>query len=255
LALKNFSKAAETYKELESNLVTFTATDFRKYGQASFLSKDTLNAITKFKKAIEMDRENNCNLMFSVGTLLSSMKDYAGSTEILKLRMETATCQDSVNTKALYVIGTNFLFSNAPDSAIVYLEKNSKLDPRNIFADIYIGDALIQTAKIKEGIEKYKSVLAKHAGDSSLNKNGVIQTFAKLSNYYLDQKNYVELNKIAKQWTDVYPDNAFGFLYLAVSYQGQGDKENACRNYGKVLKLDPNNGTAKKNRDLMGCGQ
>lgn len=254
LATKNYEMANKTYQELASSM-EFTSTDYRKYGQAAFFVKDTLNAIANFKKAIDMDKDNNCALMFSVGTLLSSMKDYEGSIQMLKLRLETAACQDSTNIKANYVIGTNYLFSSKPDSAIIYLDKAISMDPKNIFAEIYLGDALIQLTKVKEGVEKYKNVLSKFEGDPSLNPNGIIQAFAKLSNYYLDQKNYTELNKVAKRWTDTYPDNSFGFLYLAVSYQGQGDKENACRNYSKVLKLDPNNTTAKKNRELMGCGQ
>ncbi len=117
-----------------------------------------------------MDKENSCALMFSVGNLLSSMKDYEGSINMMKMRLETASCQDSINNKVLYVIGTNFLFSSKPDSAIVYLERAIAADSRNVFAEVYLGDALIQTNKTKEAVDKYKAVISKYEGDPTLIK-------------------------------------------------------------------------------------
>lgn len=255
LAVKNYTKAKETYQELETNSTKFSSIDYRKYGQSCFLSGDTLSAIKNFRKAIDMDKENNCNLMYFLGTLLSSQKNYAASNEILLMRLNTGTCQDSLNSKVYYIIGSNFIFSNQADSSITYLEKSLELDPKNMFAEIYLGDAYIQIKNEKLGLDKYKSVIAKEEADPTLNRNALLQAFAKLSNYYLDKKNYQELNKNSKRWSELFPENAFSFLYLAVSYQGMNDKENACKNYSKVLKIDPNNSTAKKNRELLSCGQ
>jgi Tfp pilus assembly protein PilF len=50
------------------------------------------------------------------------------------------------------------------------------------------------------------------------------------------------------------PDkNEYAHLYLAVAYQGLGDQSNACKHYNEVLKINPNNQTARDNRKSLGC--
>ncbi|OGU56881.1 MAG: hypothetical protein A2X64_02510 [Ignavibacteria bacterium GWF2_33_9] len=252
LAVKNYPLAMDTYRKLEVS-TDFTAEDHRKFGQAAFFAADTVEAINQFKKAIDMDKDNSCGLMYSIGNLLSYRKDYEASTNMLKLRLETAACQDSLNSKVLYVIGTNYLFSSQPDSAAYYFQQSIALDSINVFAIVYLGDALIQLSNVKEGVDQYKRVLTLYASYPSINQNAVIQAYAKIANYHLDKKDYNELNRVAKKWTEAFPDNSFAFLYLAVSYQGMGDKDNSCKYYKRVLQLDPGNATAKSNMKLMDC--
>lgn len=253
ISLKQFNKAKQVYLDLDKASYKYDAVDYRKYGQAAFFSGDTTDAINYWKKAIEMDTEGNCILMYFLGTVLNSVKMYEESSNILKLRLNTNGCSDENDSKVYYIIGQNFIFSNQPDSAIVYLEKSIEIDPNNIFAVVYLGDAYIQMKNPKKGMDFYRTVITKFDSDSTVNKNAVIQAYAKLSNLILENKNYAELNKIAKRWSDLFPDNLYANLYCAVSYQGMNDGDNACKYYGRVLKIDPSNKTAKQNRDVIGC--
>lgn len=253
---KNYTEAKKIFAELEANNYNFDAADLRKFGQALFFSGDTTLAIQYWNKSIDMDKEHNCALMYVLGTIQSAMKQYDESNKVLKLRLETEACKDEPNLpKVYYTIGQNFLFNNQPDSAITYLTKAYEMEPKNIFTLLFLGDAYTQMKDMVKGKEYYQQVVTLYKADTTLNQQAVIQAFAKQANTILENKNYNELNKLGKQWVELLPDDVFGYLYYAVSFQGMNDGDNACIYYGKVLKLDPNNATAKKNRELIGCGK
>lgn len=253
ISLKEYAKAKQAFIDLDKVSYQYDAVDYRKYGQAAFFTGDTTNAIKYWKKSIEMDSEGNCVLMYFLGTVLNAIKEYDESTKVLKLRLNTTTCSDENDSKIYYIIGQNFIFNGQVDSAVVYLGKSIELDPNNMFALVYLGDAYIQMKNQKKGMEQYRIVISKYDTDNSINQSAVVQAYAKLSNLLLDSKNYSELNKITKRWVELFPDNMFANLYCAVSYQGLNDSENACKYYSRVLKLDPNNKTARQNRELIGC--
>lgn len=253
ISLKEYNKAKQAYLDLDKSNYKYDAVDYRKYGQAAFFSGDTTSAINYWKKSIDLDKEGNCVLMYFLGTVLNSIKIYDESSNILKLRLNTQSCSDDNDSKIYYIIGQNFIFSNQPDSAIIYLEKSLEIDPNNMFAIVYLGDAYIQMKNQKKGMDYYRMVITKYDSDNTINQSAVIQAYAKLSNLILESKNYAELNKVTKRWSDLFPDNLFANLYCAVSYQGLNDGDNACKYYGRVLKIDPNNKTAKQNRDVIGC--
>lgn len=253
ISTKNYSKAKNIYYELSDMNYKFDAVDYRKFGQSAFFTGDTTKAIEYWRKSISMDTEGNCVLMYFLGTVLNSMKRYAESTEILNLRLDTKSCSDENDSKVYYMIGQNYLFDNNAEQAITYLEKSLELDPNNMFALVFLGDAYIQMKNQKKGMDYYRMVINKYDSDNTINANAVTQAYAKLSNIILESKNYAELNKISKRWAELFPDNLFANLYCAVSYQGLNDGENACKYYARVLKIDPNNKTARQNRDIIGC--
>ena len=43
------------------------------------------------------------------------------------------------------------------------------------------------------------------------------------------------------------------YLFMAIGYHGQNDKDNACKNYKETLKKNPNNPVAKRNVGSLGC--
>ena len=253
MSSKMFDKAIITYTDLQNSGVELSSVDYRRWGQADFSVHDTLSAINHWMRAIELDRDNNCYLMFVVGTIMSNIQDYSGSIQLLQERLNVPACNDSLNSKVYYIIGSNFIFSEKPDSAIFYLQKAIELDSTNYFAEVYLGDAYMQIKNTKAAVGQYLDVIERGEKDSTVNQSALFQAFAKYCNVLLDQKNYNELNKYGKKWVDIMPDNSFANLFLAVSYQGLGDKDNACKYYTRVIKLDPSNSSARKNKELIGC--
>ena len=250
---KDFPKASATYNDLLNAGTELTTLDYQRWGQADFSSGDTVNALNRWKKAIDIDREGNCYLMFLVSTLMTNMKDYASSNAMLYQRLATPACNDSLNPKVYYIMGTNYIFSEQPDSAIVYLEKAVASDSTNYFAVVYLGDAYMQVKNSKAANSKYLEVITKGEKDATVNRSAVFQAFAKYCNVLLMEKNFGELNRYARRWVDLMPDNALSNLFAAVSYQGLNDKDNACKYYNRVLKIDPSNKDARSNKEIIGC--
>ncbi|HPD33248.1 MAG TPA: tetratricopeptide repeat protein [Candidatus Kapabacteria bacterium] len=250
---RNFARASEVYQDLFNSGVELTTIDYQRWGQADFSKGDTLSALNHWKKAIDIDKEGNCYLMFLVSTLMTNMKDYTGSNQMLYQRLSIPSCNDSLNAKVYYIIGTNYIFSNQPDSAIIYLQKAVETDPKNYFAIVYLGDAYMQIKNQKLAMSKYLEVIEKGEQDSTVNRSAVFQAFARYCNVLLMDKNFAELNKYSRRWVDLMPDNSLANLFTAVSYQGLNDKDNACKYYNRVLRIDPGNKDARSNKEIIGC--
>lgn len=250
---KDFPNASATYQDLLNAGEELTTLDYQRWGQANFSSGDTLAALDNWNKAINLDKEGNCYLMFLVSTVMTNMKDYAGSNAMLYQRLAIPACNDSLNPKVYYIIGTNYIFSDQPDSAIVYLEKAVAADSTNYFAMVYLGDAYMQVKDSKAATSKYLEVISRGEKDLNVTRSAVIQAFAKYCNVLLVGKNYSELNRYARRWVDLMPDNALANLFVAVSYQGLNDKDNACKYYNRVLRIDPSNQDARNNKEIIGC--
>jgi Flp pilus assembly protein TadD len=62
----------------------------------------------------------------------------------------------------------------------------------------------------------------------------------------LAQKNYTESLNVFRLNTFIYPDNAGTFDSLGEAYMATGDKEEAKKNYERVLQLKPGDENAKK---------
>jgi Tfp pilus assembly protein PilF len=92
----------------------------------------------------------------------------------------------SLNPKVYYIKGTNYIFSNQPDSAIVYLQKAIETDPKNYFAIVYLGDAYMQIKNQKTAMSKYLEVIEKGEQDSTVSQSAVFQAFAKYCNVVTD---------------------------------------------------------------------
>lgn len=251
---KDFSQALKVYNDIRKDTV-LDVTNLQYMGNAALLTQDTATAILVWKEAIEQNPAVTCRLMYILGTQLNKMKDYDGAIYILKKRLATGECQDSLNSIVHYFIGISYLFLEKPnpDSAKIELEKSIALDSTFLFSQIYYGDALAALNDLAGAERMFLNVIEKGPVNLEKNKSAMNQAYAKLCSIKLDQKKYADLIKIAKMWSDSNPDLPYPPLYMAVGYQGSGDTENACKQYKKVLQLDPKNATARKNKDALKC--
>jgi len=61
------------------------------------------------------------------------------------------------------------------------------------------------------------------------------------------------MNSVTKKWLDYDSKSAYAWIYHGISWQGMGDKENACRAYKKGLKYNPKNGFLNKQVKKLQC--
>ena len=117
----------------------------------------------------------------------------------------------------------------------------------------------IKGDKIKAG-QQYELVIGKALINPTENAQPLRQSFAKICGMYYENKNYDGVIKYATLWFENQPDVEYGPLYVAIAYQNKyvssqsdADKAKSCEWYKNVLKVNPNNSTAKKNIDALGC--
>jgi Tfp pilus assembly protein PilF len=61
------------------------------------------------------------------------------------------------------------------------------------------------------------------------------------------------MNTVTKEWLKYEPNELLAWLYHGVSWQGMGNKEEACRAYRKGLKINPRHSFLKKMVKKLGC--
>ena len=104
-----------------------------------------------------------------------------------------------------------------------------------------------------KNVEIFMEAIKNGMADTAKYKREINQAYGKLSGVLLENKSFKELEKIGKQWTEFDPNYAFAWLYLGIAYQGQADKENACRCYKKGAAIDKENQFFKKSLKTLEC--
>jgi len=191
--------------------------------------------------------------MMNLGQLMRLIKNHDEAIYFFSKRLENCIA-DNKTAKTLFYIGISHLAAERPDSAIIYLNKCIAYDPNDVLAYVYQGDVYSNLGSKDSSKASFKIAIEK--GKSDTTKQGISyvnQAFAKLCGIIFDEKNYKELQKTASEWTEFDPTYSFAFLYLGIASQGLEDKDAACRNYRKVIQLDPKNKPAQDMIKKLGC--
>ncbi|HPI19738.1 MAG TPA: tetratricopeptide repeat protein, partial [Candidatus Kapabacteria bacterium] len=164
-------------------------------------------------------------------------------------------CKNSTRIgKTLFYIGTSYLSLEKPDTAMIFIKKAIEEEPNDILSYVYQGDVYSKLGQNDSSKISFKLAIEKGAADTSAQgRNFVNQAYAKLCGIVFDEKNYKELLKISTEWSQFDPNYSFAFLYLGIANQGLEDKDAACRNYRKVIQLDPKNKPAQEMVKKLGC--
>ncbi len=248
----DYLQSKKTFEELSAT-ETLQMEDIRRWGQAALFAGDTNIAVEKWKQSIEMNSAENCQLMYVLGTSLNKMKRYKESIEILNKRLATNECNDENNYLIHYFIGLSYFFDGNSQQAIAPLQKAIELNSTFLWSMIYLGDVYANLNDNIKAEEMFARAISTGTSDVEKYKSELNQAFAKLAQMKLEQKKYKDLEKIGRDWLSAMPDNEFAALFTAVAYHGQGQNEAACKNYKLVLKINPNNKTARDNIKALGC--
>jgi tetratricopeptide (TPR) repeat protein len=258
---KEYAQSFEAYTVVAANS-EMEMKDVRSFGTAALFAGDTTKAIELWNKAIDMDPEGNCQLMFLVGTQLNKMKMYGDAVTVLKRRLATASCTDRLS-ETNFTIGTAIFFdasqdtivANRAQTALPYMLKAVEQDTNNLWASIYLGDVYAALDSMPKAKEAFRFAIDVAAADTSSaqNKSVMQQAFFKMTNMALEAKNWAEVTKVAKEWSDMSPDSEYAFLFLAFGNQGLQNTDAACIAYRKVLRINPKNTTASKNLNALQC--
>lgn len=258
--LKEYKDCAYNYSvskkaaEINPNL-KFEPADLERWGYAAILSGDTTTAIINFTQLINEDN-TRCNLMFRFGYLLKERKQYKESIAMFR-KLISANCPDSSSIlnsiKARLLIGMSYYSDDKPDSAIIVLREFLALDPTNLYGRIMLANSFAAIKNTDSSKNTLLEALEIGKQNPNTSKRDLENVLSELCRIYIEAKEYNNLLKYSKMWTEVNPESVYAYLYTAVAYQGNTDKDNACKNYREVLKRDKDNKTAKQNLKALGC--
>lgn len=250
---KTYDKSIVKYKPLYEKGV-LTAPDQRRYGQAYFFSGDTLKAFEIWNTLIKADPndEANCRYMTIMIKLMTKMQLRTQAIEIGDYWLANSKCDQADKANILFIMGNNYINLDTDTDhsparkSIVYLNQAIAIDPMNIYAYLYVGDAYVKLDSVPKGIEFYKSGIYKAKSDTVKYGKQLVASYNKICGLYLKDKKYAELKKTAQDWTVDQPSSEWGWFYLAIAYHSTEDRDNARKYYKKVLMINPNNQLARK---------
>jgi superkiller protein 3 len=250
--IKKFKESVALYKAMGK----LDQTNSERFGYAAFFSGDTTTAIAAFYAAID-GTEKKCNTMFRFGNLLFTMKKYDDAITVFRKRI--AACDDSNSVKAKYFVGLSHFSANRPDSAILAIQDYLKSETNSVSGRVYIANSFTSLKKadsakkyLNEALEISKTALAANPANATVKKE-TEQAYDALCRMALENKEFAQVIKYGKSWLEINPESTTAYLYLGFAYQSMNEKDNACKAYGDVLKRDPNNQAAAKNKKALGC--
>lgn len=246
---KNFDKAIQTYKTL-SESGTLQEKDYERFATAYIYSGDTTSALNVYD---ELFAKNNvkCSLVMQVALFSMNAKYYDRSINYFKLVKKT--CNDSTAQRVDFNLGYVFLMQKYYDSAIVYFNQSIQFDSTNPVSYIYRGDAFASLNNKKQAKSDYQKAIQIVETNTEKNQKYISVAFAKISSLMVELKDYQELNKYARRWTELDQNNPNAWIYLAISYQGSKDLPSACKAWKKVKQLEPNNKFANQYLKELNC--
>ena len=250
---KDYQKAIATFTNIDKT-TPLEQIELKMLALSYLFTEDTTNSLIMFDRLLSVAPTDNCDIITNVVRLYNARKEYEGVIKTVNTCINNNCPIDNSTPFLYYLLGTAHFELKNVDASISALQKAIEINPQYYFAYIYLGDIYCLQKNISEGEKQFQYIIENAKSDPVTNANAINQAFSKLAGNKLDAKKYADVIKIANDWLAIIPEkNEFANLYLAVAYHGQQDKDKACRFYNEVLKVNPDNKTAKDNRKGLGC--
>lgn len=242
---KKWSECVASYSSAAAVDTLWEGMDYWKYGTALINAGDTAKSVDVMFKAAKVEPKQ-CKLMERFAYLLQSKKRYSSSSDIYRARL--ANCSDSTDAKIHVLIGNNFYADSLVDSAITSYERAIGINPKMMWGIQRLGDTYLLSGDVAKGRPLLDQVIANAATTTSPDeKRYAIAAIASLNGLDIKDKKWQSIVERSTLATSIDPKSVVSWLYLGIGHQGTGDKEKARSAYQEVLKIDPNNTSAKKN--------
>ena len=250
---KDYKNAIATFNKIDAKS-SLEQIELKMLALAYLFSEDTTNALTTFDRLLTIAPSDNCDIIINVIRLYNTRKAYDGIIKTTKINIDN-NCPIDNNTPYLYyLLGTAYFELKDVAQSINALQKAIEINPQYYFAYIYLGDIYCNQKNTTEGEKQFQYVIDNAKSDITNNANAITQAFSKLAGSRLDAKKYNDLIKICNDWLAILPENnEYANLYIAIAHHGLQNKDQACKYYNEVLKINPDNKIAKDNRKSLGC--
>ncbi|HEX7076991.1 MAG TPA: tetratricopeptide repeat protein [Candidatus Eisenbacteria bacterium] len=234
-------EALATCDKYASMADSLTPEEKLKIGTLYVANQDSAKAVPLLEKAVEEDSTKARDANFQLGFLFFARRDYDGATPFF----ERVLRADSTFVPAILNLGLCKLQSGKKSEAIEILRRAVALNPKQVQAQIWIGQTLLsmEPDSLPVALESFQR--AAQADSAS----GDAMRGAGLSLLLMD--NCADALDWLSRATVTEPDHVQGHIWLAQAYSKCKDQTRAKAEFNKALELDPTNQEASRGLDII----
>ncbi len=243
---KKLDEASKYLNQIPDSLIT--ARQFAQIGLEYNYGKMDSLAIIYLKKAINKDTsfvstlaETVANMYFSSGNYDSAIVYYDR-----KLSADSTSVSAHVNKALCMVQIKNY------DGARISLLEAEQIKPEYMPTLQWLGKTYQYMDSSDAAANTYDKLIALASKDPDKNKAVLGDAYGSKALMLLIKKKYAPSIEPLKEALQYDPSNSQYHLWLAQAYALTNHKEDAIREYHKVLQLDPKNPDAKKGLRILG---
>ncbi len=249
---KNYKKAFEKFADLEK-IDSMKAEEYAKYARAALGSQDSASAITLFKKAIEINPEQDV-----YSELASIFQKQKRNKEAAEFYYKKAEIDTTINKVRYYVAAGQFYNSEKElDKAIECFNKalaNGTTDLKVYFYKAQVYKQYPRNDSIRVANENFRKFTDLAEKDPADLKEMMKYALLDLGEYeYKVTKNYSKSLSYMDDLLRFDPKNRGALMYRAICFTSMNQKEEACKALDKLLQIYPNNKDAEDLKKSNQC--
>jgi len=158
-----------------------------------------------------------------------------------------------VSILLLFTLSSFFL----PKNRFQLAKERVLRNPKDLEAHLILAEEFLKNNQLDEaGRELREAERLQRLNDQKMEQSKVLGLNSRFEELYLrwQEENPRELEKLIKKWENIVSENPTyrdGYLYLALYYLKEDNKEKAIDNLSKAIALDPNHESIKEIEKLI----
>lgn len=244
--LKNYDVAISHYQVLDQ-VDSLTSEDARFFGKSFYDgAKGDSAAVEYLQRSLAADSTQD-DVYAELGAAFMRIKqfDKAAQAYQKKFMLDSTATSAYVN----YALCMEVLqqWEAGRGALLTALERN----PNYIPGYYHLGYCLSQMDSTQSARKAYESFVGMADSLQAKYGNELFSAYRFIAVVYLQDKNYAQAERALVKTVALKPNDAELHLWLAQTLHALNKRDEAAREYQRVLKLDPNNKDAKKGVDIL----
>lgn len=243
--LRQYEHSLASYERLKT-LDTLRADDLRRIGKAFAETKRDSLAVRYYEESLRLDSAQT-DLYGELGSTYMRMRKFDKAALLFMLRFT-----EDPNSTVSYV---NFALSSMALERWVEakeaLERALALKSDYLPGHLNLARCLLQLDSLKRAVREYEEVIKLADTATSRFKSEVGEAKGIIGLSFLLEKKYPQAIELLTASIQLRGDNWQTHLWLAQALALSNKREEAAKEYKRVLKLDPKNKDAKKGLEIL----
>jgi tetratricopeptide (TPR) repeat protein len=240
-----YAQSAKAYSAVADSVRE--ADDYVYQGTAMMWAGDTTGGVAMWKAIVDKFPDS-CVVTYNLARSLYSMQRFNDVIDLVNHRLSVCTYD---KTNSYLLIGSAHLAMEQGDQAAAAFSQMIAADSSEIDGYYWLMNTLAAQKKPESIPVIFAAMQRNVPADSDPSKMATAYYFNGIAKF--TAKEYKDAIASLEKATELKPDYAQAYLYIAVSYHSLKDKANACTYYRKTLQYDPENSTALNNLKKLGC--